>query len=155
MSHRPRVSRNRDRSVLVRLFPIHKKAPIPAVKAKTGAQKCVIQRVRKRAVVVRARSVGRNDMAAALMKSRTWSMAMMMIIAPRRASTAWILPSPGDLPGAGTTAGTSRLLLFPMNPLENLLPLILIVAQVQRPAHPWDERFVAFSTTGSEIAGLV
>jgi len=44
---------------------------VPAVKAKTGAQKCVIQRVKKSAVVVRERSVGENDMAAALVKSRT------------------------------------------------------------------------------------
>jgi hypothetical protein len=37
-----------------------KYAPKPAVSMKTGAQKCVIQRVKKIAGVVRARSVGKN-----------------------------------------------------------------------------------------------
>ena len=35
----------------------------PAANMKTGAQKCVIQRVKKIAGVVRARSVGENDIA--------------------------------------------------------------------------------------------
>src|SRR5882724_5895451 len=70
MSHKPRVSRNRDSCAFVLFLPSHKHAPIPAVKANVGAQKCVIQRVKKMAVVVRVRSVGEKDMAAELIKSR-------------------------------------------------------------------------------------
>jgi hypothetical protein len=55
---------------------------------KTGAQKWVTQRVRNRTGVVVARSVGdAPDMAPRWMKSRTWSRAMMIITAPRSAST--------------------------------------------------------------------
>jgi hypothetical protein len=69
MSHRPRVRRNRDSCAVVLFRRTHKKAPIPAVNANTGAQKCVTQRVRKMAAVVCARAVGEKDMAAQWIKS--------------------------------------------------------------------------------------
>src|SRR5262249_16551080 len=67
---------------------------MPAGNAKTGAQKWVIQLVKKSPAVVRVRSVGEKDIAEMWMKSRTWSRAMMMTIAPRRASTAWTRAEP-------------------------------------------------------------
>src|SRR5262245_63157290 len=61
-SHRPRLTRKAVRlSVWPR--PSQRKAPIPVVKKKTGAQRCVTQRVKKRATVVRVRSSGEKDMA--------------------------------------------------------------------------------------------
>ena len=46
MSHRPRVRRNRDSCAVV-FRRTHKKAPIPAVNANTGAQKCVTSALEK------------------------------------------------------------------------------------------------------------
>ena len=59
MSQRPRVQRKRLTSALVRR-PSMRKAPVPARKKKTGAQKCVIQRVKNIAGFVSARSSGSN-----------------------------------------------------------------------------------------------
>ena len=53
----------------------------------SGAQKCVIQRVKKIAAVVRARFSGGNSNAARCTKSRVWSRAMMTITIPRTRST--------------------------------------------------------------------
>ena len=54
MSQRPRVSRNRESSLFVLPRRVERNAPVPARKTKVGAQKCVIQRVKKRAVEVLA-----------------------------------------------------------------------------------------------------
>jgi len=62
---------------------------MPARSRKAGAQKWVIQRVRKVAGVVAARLVGEPVMAAEWKKSRTWSSAMRIITAPRRRSIDW------------------------------------------------------------------
>ena len=58
MSHSPRVSRNRESCGLVLPRAAARYAPAPARKVKTGAQKCVTQRVRNSAAVVCDRSVG-------------------------------------------------------------------------------------------------
>ena len=58
MSHRPRVARKRDRSALVPPRSSRRNAPMPAQNMNAGAQKWVIQRVRKIAGVVRVRSSG-------------------------------------------------------------------------------------------------
>ena len=63
ISQKPRVSRNVDSCPRVLPLRHHRNAPIPAVNMKTGAQKCVIQRVKKRTGVVCERSVGENDIA--------------------------------------------------------------------------------------------
>ena len=47
----------------MRPAPRQKYAPRPAVSMKTGAQKCVIQRVKKTAAEVRARSSGSKRIA--------------------------------------------------------------------------------------------
>ena len=65
ISQTPRVRRNRESSPRERSRCHQRKAPAPAAKKNTGAQKCVIQRVKNRAAVVRVRSVGENDMAPA------------------------------------------------------------------------------------------
>ena len=52
-----------------------------------GAQTCVIHRVKKNAAVVRERSSGGNDIAAACTKSRVWSIVMSTMTRPRRRST--------------------------------------------------------------------
>src|SRR5580658_2705493 len=62
-SQRPRVQRKRESWLFVWPLFSQKNAPRPAVNIKTGAQMCVIQRVKKSAVVVRVRSSGRNDIA--------------------------------------------------------------------------------------------
>src|SRR5690242_5560880 len=62
-SHRPRFQRKYASWPVVRLRRNHKNAPTPAVNINTGAQMCVIQRVKKRTGVVRARSSGEKDMA--------------------------------------------------------------------------------------------
>ena len=64
ISHSPRVTRNRDNSALLLPRASCKYAPVPARNTKTGAQKCVIQRVKNRAIFVRERSVGSNCSAA-------------------------------------------------------------------------------------------
>src|SRR3954453_23104747 len=57
-SHNPRVKRKRDKSRLLLPRASCKYAPVPASKTKTGAQKCVIQRVRNNQTVVFERSSG-------------------------------------------------------------------------------------------------
>ena len=69
-SQRPRVQRKRDNWLLVRPQLNQKNAPSPVVNMKTGAQKCVIQRVKKRAAVVRVRSSGWKDIAPEWYDSR-------------------------------------------------------------------------------------
>src|SRR3982074_3177382 len=85
-SHRPRVTRKIERSRRGLPRCHQRKAPSPAVNMKTGAQKCVTQRVMNNVGVVVARLVGDDDIAARWMKSRTWSSAMMIMIRPRTAS---------------------------------------------------------------------
>ena len=68
---------------------IYKYAEVPARKTKTGAQKCVIQRVKKSAALVWVRSVGEN--LADEKNSRTWSSAMIIITMPRKTSKEIIL----------------------------------------------------------------
>src|SRR5215210_7946377 len=60
-SHSPRVSRKRDSSPFVLPRVQERNAPVPARKPNTGAQKCVIQRVRNNAKPVCVRSVGSNS----------------------------------------------------------------------------------------------
>src|SRR5215813_11402647 len=89
---------------------------MPAVKAKTGAQKWVIHLVKKSAALVRDKSVGEKDIAEMLVKSRTWSRAMMTMMAPRRASTDWMRGEPevssigriGTLYAVADSAGRQR-----------------------------------------------
>src|SRR3954468_24519399 len=63
---------------------------VPARKTNVGAQKCVIQRVKKSAVVVLDKSVGLKRNASALTYSRVWSSNMITITSPRRRSTELI-----------------------------------------------------------------
>lgn len=60
MSHRPRVTRKGERSAgdLPRIF--WRYTDVPAKNTNTGAQKCVIQRVKNSGTDVRVRSVGSN-----------------------------------------------------------------------------------------------
>jgi len=58
MSQRPRVKRNQESSFFVLPRRVERNAPVPARKTNVGAQKCVIQRVKKRAVEVFAGSSG-------------------------------------------------------------------------------------------------
>src|SRR5260370_19193670 len=62
-SQRPRFQRKCANWLVVRPRRNHKYAPTPALNMKTGAQICVIQRVKKRTGVVRVRSSGEKDMA--------------------------------------------------------------------------------------------
>src|SRR5213595_2141779 len=57
-SQSPRLKRNHESSRFVRPRPSERKAPEPARKMNTGAQKCVIHRVRNSAGNVLVRSVG-------------------------------------------------------------------------------------------------
>src|SRR4051812_6253066 len=68
ISHSPRVKRNHESSPFVLPRLRDKNAPVPASSMNVGAQKCVIQRVKKRAGVVVARFVGL--MLGFMMKSR-------------------------------------------------------------------------------------
>src|SRR5580698_6063510 len=83
MSHTPRVHRKFASSGLV-LRLSDKYAPVPTSRKKTGAQKCVIQRVKKSGTVVVARLVGLTGRPR---KSRTWSSAIRTMTTPRRIST--------------------------------------------------------------------
>jgi hypothetical protein len=58
ISHRPRVARNRATSLRLRPLASDRNALVPARKTKTGAQKCVIHRVKNSATDVCERSVG-------------------------------------------------------------------------------------------------
>jgi hypothetical protein len=69
-SHRPRVSSSHASSPLDRPRVPARKADVPARKMNTGAQKCVIQRVRKIPGVVVLRSVGSRSRRSD-QKSRT------------------------------------------------------------------------------------
>lgn len=60
-------------------------APVPARNTNTGAQKCVIQRVRKSAGKVRVRFSGSKGLFEK--KSREWSSAMSSMTQPRSRST--------------------------------------------------------------------
>src|SRR5947207_2885106 len=57
-SQSPRLKRNQESSRFVRPRPSDRNAPVPARKMNTGAQKCVIQRVRNSAPDVFVKSVG-------------------------------------------------------------------------------------------------
>jgi hypothetical protein len=70
-TRRKRESPARVRPATVRPPRSHNQAPRPAVSAKAGAQRWVIQRVRKTTGVVSPRSVGEPVMAPAWTKSRT------------------------------------------------------------------------------------
>ena len=83
ISQAPRVSRKTESCVLVRPRCHQRNAPSPAVSMKAGAQIWVTHRVRKRTGVVVARLVGEPDMAPRWTKSRTWSIAMMIMTGPR------------------------------------------------------------------------
>ena len=69
----------------------YKKAEIPARKRKAGAQKCVIQRVKKSSGVVVAKSVGDEYQVPYAKYIRTWSRAMMTMTMPRNKSMDKIL----------------------------------------------------------------
>src|SRR4051794_21928178 len=58
ISQSPRVNRKRDNSAFDLPRVSDRYAPVPAQNMKTGAQKCVIQRVMKSAAVERERSSG-------------------------------------------------------------------------------------------------
>ena len=86
ISHRPRVKRNRASSP--RLFRAAiRPALTPASSTKTGAQKCVIQRVANNPAVMLGFAMGSCSVPNRK-KSRTWSMAMMTITSPRSMSMA-------------------------------------------------------------------
>jgi hypothetical protein len=84
-SQRPRVRKKRLISGTVRPRASERKAPNPARRKKTGAQKCVIHRVKNSAGVVWTRSTGSNR--AELKNDLVWSSAMSIIASPRRQST--------------------------------------------------------------------
>ena len=62
-------------------------ALVPASSTNTGAQKCVIQRVRKTAAVILGLVIGSCSVPI-IVKSRTWSMAMITMTSPRTMSIA-------------------------------------------------------------------
>ena len=67
-------------------FAPYRKADVPASKTNTGAQKCVIQRVKNSSGVVSARVVGSEYHVPKPKYMRTWSNAMITITSPRRRS---------------------------------------------------------------------
>lgn len=91
ISHKPRVKRNHATCFLLVWTP-YKNADVPARKTNTGAQKCVIQRVKKSNGVVVARFVGSAYQVPSPKYMRTWSSAMITITTPRRRSMDKILP---------------------------------------------------------------
>ena len=58
MSHMPRVNKYHESWLTLVLFDPYKNADVPVRKTKTGAQKCVIQRVKNSRGVVVPRFVG-------------------------------------------------------------------------------------------------
>ena len=86
ISQMPRLTRKLVISPGVTPRARRRYAPVPARKKNTGAQKCVIHRVKKSATDVFVRSVGSNWNCAALTKSRVWSSIMMTITSPRSRS---------------------------------------------------------------------
>src|SRR5215216_4086212 len=76
-NHMPRVSRYRAVCLGFRFFIPYKKEDVPARKTNTGAQKCVIQRVKKSRGVVVERFVGSTYQIPYPKYMRVWSNAMM------------------------------------------------------------------------------
>jgi hypothetical protein len=60
---------------------------VPASSTNTGAQKCVIQRVKKSAALTLGLVIGSCSVPT-ITKSRTWSMAMITMTSPRTMSIA-------------------------------------------------------------------
>jgi hypothetical protein len=83
-SHRPRVIRNHASSRGV-LRAAMSPALVPARNTNTGAQKCVIQRVKYSGTETLGSCTG-SCVEPVMKKSRTWSSAMMMITRPRNMS---------------------------------------------------------------------
>src|SRR5215208_987182 len=94
MSQSPRVNRNEAVSLLFVFLTPYRNADVPARNTNTGAQKWVIQRVKKSRGVVVARLVGSAYHVPAAKYIRTWSNAMMIITSPRRKSMDSILGFP-------------------------------------------------------------
>src|SRR5580658_7678665 len=84
ISHKPRVNRKRE-SAARDLLRRASDAPVPTSRKKTGAQKWVIQRVRKSPALACARLVGLISREPR--KSRVWSSAIRIITIPRSKST--------------------------------------------------------------------
>ena len=101
-SHSPRVARYRDSSATEPPRLSRRAAARPARNTKPGAQTWVIQRVRNRIGVVRARSSAWKTMASAWKNSRTWSSAMIAITSPRTASRLVIRASARVIAGHAT-----------------------------------------------------
>src|SRR5688572_20671214 len=76
-------------SFLRGFFFAYRNTLTPDKKTKTGAQKCVIQRVKNNGMVVCVTSSGGKGVA--LQSCLTWSSAMMTITRPRTISTFEIL----------------------------------------------------------------
>jgi hypothetical protein len=102
----PRVMRKIASSLLVLPCEPARNAPVPARKTKTGAQKCVIQRVRNRATEVLFRSVGLKW--ALVKKARVWSKAMITMTSPRNTSTETSLPCLSGGRGIGIERGITK-----------------------------------------------
>jgi hypothetical protein len=92
ISQSPRVSRNRETSGWRRAY---RKALVPARNTNAGAQKCVIQRVKKTAA--------EGPPAGTPEKTRTWSMAIRAMTAPRRTSIDLMRTAPLILPAQDAT----------------------------------------------------
>src|SRR5205807_746383 len=104
MSHSPRVHKNRATRPVDPDRDRSRKAPVPARKKNIGAQKCVIQRVKKSAGQVTLMSSGSKGML--VKKSRVWSIAIDTMISPRKMSIEDTLAL-----GAAMWAGTMLVLL--------------------------------------------
>lgn len=87
INHDPRVQKNLLTCWTVLPRESDKYPPVPARRKNTGAQKCVIHRVKKSAPVVCERSSGAYP--APLKKPRVWSKAIRITAAPRSKSTQY------------------------------------------------------------------
>ena len=86
INHAARLTRNCASAC--RLFrAVISPALVPASSTNTGAQKCVIQRVKKTAAVILGLVIGSCSVPT-IVKSRTWSMAMITMTSPRTMSIA-------------------------------------------------------------------
>jgi hypothetical protein len=91
ISQIPLVSKNLLLSFTLFLLVKEIKADVPERKTKTGAHKCVIQRVKNKAGVVVFKSVGDCVMEVVCSKSLTWSKAIITITIPLTISILLIL----------------------------------------------------------------
>src|SRR6185503_1052913 len=91
MSQMPRVNKYHESWLILVLFDPYRNAEVPVRKTKTGAQKCVIQRVKNSRGVVVERFVGSEYQVPKAKYMRTCYRAIMIITTPRSKSMDAIL----------------------------------------------------------------